>query len=52
LEKMNHAPAIFFRPATAGPDKNVPWVRLEGFTEPKDLLRELNRDNRRPKVRN
>lgn len=34
-DKMNHRPAVFMR---AAPGK--PWVRLDGFTTPDDLLKE------------
>jgi protein SCO1/2 len=35
-DKMNHAPAMLFRVAPG-----QPWVRLDGFATPDDLMREL-----------
>jgi protein SCO1 len=46
LDKMNHAPAIFYHPGAASPSKKMPWVRLEGFTAPDDLLREYKHSRR------
>jgi protein SCO1 len=43
IDKMNHTPATFFRPARRNPKVAEKWVRLEGFTAPDDLLRELQR---------
>jgi protein SCO1 len=35
VDKMNHRPVVFMRAAPA-----QPWVRLDGFTSPGDLLKE------------
>jgi protein SCO1 len=52
LDKMSHVPAIFYRAAAVGLNKNAQWVRLEGFTAPDDLMREFKRTDRQTKRRN